>query len=58
MDVLLLIQSGLVFKVIPLKKKQILEFSITWHGDTLRYGVSKIALKTGGHRAHFCATLL
>jgi len=27
-------------KVIPLKKKQILEYSITWHGDTIRYGVS------------------
>jgi len=37
--------SLIIIKVIPLKKKQILEFSITWHGDTLRYGVSKNALK-------------
>ena len=44
------------FKVIPLKKKEYLEFSKTWSSSYLYYEYYKNAIKNGGHRARFCVT--
>ena len=43
-------------KVIPLKKKESLEFSKTWSSSYLYYEYYKNAIKNGGHRARFCVT--
>ena len=43
-------------KVIPLKKKESLEFSKTWSSSYLYYEYYKNAIKNGGHRACFCVT--
>ena len=42
--------------MIPLKKKEYLEFSKTWSSSLLCYERYKNAIKIGGHRARFCAT--
>ena len=43
-------------KVIPLKKKEYLEFSKTWSSSYLYYEYYKNVIKNGGHRARFCVT--
>ena len=42
--------------MIPLKKKEYLEFSKTWSSSYLYYEYYKNAIKNGGHRARFCVT--
>ena len=56
MRLLLLNFSMFCIKVIPLKKKEYLEFSKTWSSSYLYYEYYKNAIKNGGHRARFCVT--
>ena len=45
-----------MFKVIPMKKKKILEFLETQIKGILQNVLSKNAIKRWGHRFRFCAT--